>query len=117
MKIGDDAVEEGPPGIELDRAHHPLSESAKVAVQVKEQIHAGGEQEETTCSALEGDQAENAPASGRVRGFGHRATAIAGASPTRLLRPVEELNMPRASFGSARSELHRRRPRQVGNDR
>src|SRR5690348_6723998 len=25
MKIGEDAVEEGPPGIELDRAYHPLS--------------------------------------------------------------------------------------------
>ena len=43
MKIGDDAVEEGPPGIDLDRAHHSLSEAAKVAVQMKEQIHAGGE--------------------------------------------------------------------------
>jgi len=59
-------VEEGPPGIELDRAHHSLSESAKVAVQVKEQIHAGGEQQHPTSSALEGDQAENAPAAGRI---------------------------------------------------
>ncbi len=71
-------MEEGPPGIELDRAHHPLSEAAKVAVQVKEQIHAGGEQQQATSSALEGDQAENAPAAGRVCGSGHRATTIAG---------------------------------------
>jgi hypothetical protein len=86
MKIGDDAVEEGAPGIELDRAHHPLSEAAEVAVQVKEQIYAGGEQQQATPSALEGDQAENTSAAARVCGSGHRATTIAGTSPTRLLR-------------------------------
>src|SRR5690348_2972814 len=74
MKIGDDAVEKGPPRIELDRAHHALSEAAEVGVQVEEQVDAGAEEQQATCSALDGDQAENASAAGRVCGSGHRAT-------------------------------------------
>ena len=82
----------GVPGIELDRAHHPLSEAAKVAVQVKEQIYAGGEQQQATSSTLEGDQAENAPASGRVCGSGHRATTI-GHEPSVCVE-VERVHPP-----------------------
>jgi uncharacterized Zn-finger protein len=94
------------------RAHHPLSEAAKVAFQVKEQIHAGGEQQHATSSALEGDQTENAPTAGRVCGSGHLATTIPVRPRLACRGAADELNMPRAylNLGSNGNYGRLRRP-------
>jgi hypothetical protein len=79
MEIDDDAVEERSPRIELDRAQDSFAQPAEVTRQMKEQVDPGGEQQQASHPALERNEPEDAPASRRIDGDGHRVTIIPAA--------------------------------------
>jgi hypothetical protein len=73
MKIGEDAMEERPPGIELDRSNRPLCQPAEIAGEVEEQIDAGGQQQQAARDSLQGDQPKDTSAARAVCRSGHGA--------------------------------------------
>src|SRR3954470_24081775 len=66
MEVRDEAMQERPPRIELDRPDRMVCQPAEIAAQVEQQIHPGREQQRAAHHTLERDQPEEAPAARRI---------------------------------------------------
>ena len=73
VQARDDAVQEMLAGIDVDAADDPLGDAAEVGVQVKQQVDAGGEQEQAAHAALDRDHAQNDPCARRIAGAHRRS--------------------------------------------
>src|SRR5262249_62360985 len=71
VQVRNDAVQERPPWIELDRSDGAVSQPPEVAVEMEQQVHPGHDQQHPACDALERDQPQKAPAAWRIGCPGH----------------------------------------------
>ena len=71
VEIRDDPMKVWPPRVEIDSAKHALCKPSEIAIDMKEEVNAGGEQQDAPNDPLGGDQAEDAAETTLVASSSH----------------------------------------------